>query len=331
VADGQALLAGKGLSGNPHEWSTLVDRLGGNGLALKVVGESIRELFGGQLEAFLDEAGSGTLFGGIRRLLTEQIERSSALEQSVLRVLAVEREPVSITQLIAEIGSRVGRGAVLEATESLLRRSLVERADGADTRGHAAFTLQSVVLEYVTDRLVEEVSREIASGTPLRLVRQPIIKAQSKDFVRRTQERLIGAPIVQRVEANSGPGATDQRLLTLLDSWRDHPHGEQGYGPGNVVNLLRLLRGDIRGLDLSHLSIRHAYLQEVEAQDASLAAAHLSETVLAAAFNYPTAVALSADGVHLTVGTSTGEVYLWRVPNRMLLLAVQGHDGTVPG
>ncbi len=47
MADGQALLAGKGLSGSPHEWSTLVDRLGGNGLALKVVGESIRELFGG--------------------------------------------------------------------------------------------------------------------------------------------------------------------------------------------------------------------------------------------------------------------------------------------
>ena len=69
-ADGQALLAGKGLSGNPRVWSTLVDRLGGNGLALKVVGESIRELFGGQLEAFLDEAGSGTLFGRIRRLLT---------------------------------------------------------------------------------------------------------------------------------------------------------------------------------------------------------------------------------------------------------------------
>jgi hypothetical protein len=79
-------------------------------LALKVVGESIRELFGGQLEAFLDEAGSGTLFGGIRRLLSEQIERSSALEQSVLRVLAVEREPVSISHLIGEVGRELGVG-----------------------------------------------------------------------------------------------------------------------------------------------------------------------------------------------------------------------------
>lgn len=68
-----------------------------------MVGESIRELFGGKLEAFLNEAGSGTLFGGIRRLLIEQIELRSALEQSVLRVLAVEREPVSISQLIGDV------------------------------------------------------------------------------------------------------------------------------------------------------------------------------------------------------------------------------------
>ena len=37
------------------------------------------------------------------------------------------------------------------------------------------------------------------------------------------------------------------------------------------MNLLRLLRGDLRGADLSGLAIREAYLQEVEAQDASLA------------------------------------------------------------
>jgi len=62
------------------------------------------------------------------------------------------------------------------------------------------------------------------------------------------------------------------------------------------VNLLRLLRGDLRGLDLSRLAIRHAYLQGVDAQDASLAGAQLAQAVLAEAFAYPTAVALSADG-----------------------------------
>jgi len=94
VTEGQVLLADKQLSGKAEDWANLIARLGGNGLALKVVGESIREVFGGDVGAFLDESGTGAVFGGIRRLLAEQIERGSALEQKMLRVLAVEREPV---------------------------------------------------------------------------------------------------------------------------------------------------------------------------------------------------------------------------------------------
>ena len=71
------------------------------------------------------------------------------------------------------------------------------------------------------------------------------------------------------------------RFLALLERWRDQPAAEQGYGPGNGINLLRLLRGDLRGLDLSRLAIRQAYLAEVDAQDARLVDAHLAETVLA--------------------------------------------------
>ena len=74
----------------------------------------------------------------------------------MLRRLAVEREPVTLVHLLAALGPRVGRGAVLESVEALRRRSLLERAE---TVGTAAFTLQSVVLEYVTDRLVEAVLR----------------------------------------------------------------------------------------------------------------------------------------------------------------------------
>jgi hypothetical protein len=46
-------------------------------------------------------------------------------------------------------------------------------------------------------------------------------------------------------------------------------------------------RGDLRTVDLSRLAIRHAYLPQVEAQDASLADAHLAEAVLAAAVQFP--------------------------------------------
>ena len=112
------------------------------------------------------------------RLLAEQVERSSPPEQHVLRLLAVAREPVTLAELLCTVGSRESRGAVLEGVEALRRRSLVDRAE---TPGAPAFALQSVVLEYVTDRLVEAVAEEIERGQPRLLVEQPLVKAQAKE------------------------------------------------------------------------------------------------------------------------------------------------------
>jgi WD domain, G-beta repeat len=189
----------------------------------------------------------------------------------------------------------------------------------------------AVVLEYVTDRLVEEVAGEIARGQPVQLVGQPLIKAQAKDDVRQTEEHLIGEAILRQLQMDSGDRGAEQQLLALLGEWRSQSAAEQGYGPGNVVNLLRLLRGDLRGVDLSALSIRQAYLAGVEAQDASLAGAHAAETVLGDAFEAVTAIAVSADGTRVAAGTIEGEVRVWRVADRTPLLSVRGHAGPVQG
>ena len=324
--EAQVLLAPKRLEGTGQQWAELTARLAGNGLALKMVAETIHELFGGQLGNFLDEARDANVFGSIRRLLTEQVERSSSVEQQVLRALAVEREPVHLAVLLAAFGPRAGHGPVLEAIEALRRRSLVDRAE---TAGPAAFTLQSVVLDYVIDRLVESVADEIASGQPVLLMEQPLIRAQAKDYVRQAQERLIGTPILQQLNAHHGAEGTQARLLALLENWRDRPAADQGYGPGNIVNLLRLLRGELRGLDLSRLAIRQAYLQGTEAQDANLAGATLPETVLGDAFGAVVAVAMSADGTVTAAGTLGGEVQAWRTADRAPVLAARAHVGAV--
>ena len=123
----------------------------------------------------------------------------------------------------------------------------------------------------------------------------------------------------------------EPQLLTLLDGWRNSPLEMHGYGPGNVVNLVRVLRGDLRSLNLARLGVRQAYLAGVEAQDASLAGAHLIEAVLAESFIYPIRLALSANGALLLAGTSSGQVWLWRVSDSTPLLAVQAHHGPVHG
>jgi WD40 repeat protein/transcriptional regulator with XRE-family HTH domain len=320
----QALLRDKELAGDDDAWRELVARYGGNPLALNLIGQTIAKLFGGVIDALL--AYAVDTFGGIRLLLDEQFVRLSPLEQNLLYWLAVEREPVKVAALRADLAPGVGPGEVLEALESLARRSLLERG------GQGAFTLQPVVLEYVSERLVAALAQEIVDGQPVLLVSHAVVQATSKDYVRRSQERLVATPLLERlVAACRGAEGAERRLLTLLEAWRGHSAVEHGYGPGSVVNLLRVLRGNLRGLDLSYLSIRHAYLQGVEAQDASLAGSHLAEAVLGEAFAYPTAVALSADGAFLAAGTPTGEVRLWRAADRMLLLTLQGHTGGVWG
>jgi hypothetical protein len=74
------------------------------------------------------------------------------------------------------------------------------------------------VLEYVTEQLIEDVAHELASGEPDRLLGQPLLKATAKDDVRRSQDRLIAAPLVER-------------LVSPLDKRRGRPMEGQGYGP----------------------------------------------------------------------------------------------------
>jgi transcriptional regulator with XRE-family HTH domain len=204
VEEAQVLLSDKQLVGSPEQWADLTARLGGNGLALKVVGESIREPFAGDIGGFLGGAAAAAagFVGGMRRLLTEQVERSSANEQHVLRVLAVEREPLTLRASFASLAARIDRGAALEALEGLRRRSLIERVE---TSGGAGFTLQSVVLDYVTDELVEAIVDEIQSDRPGLLVELPLFKA-----------------------SRPGAGAAHRRARSATAGRRDHGSGDTG-------------------------------------------------------------------------------------------------------
>ena len=92
---------------------------------------------------------------GLSDLAVAGLDRS-ALEQTVLLWLAILREPVSLEELLAVLVTPLSRAQVLEAVEALRRRSLLERGKRQGT-----FTLQAVVLEYATGRLIAEASREI--------------------------------------------------------------------------------------------------------------------------------------------------------------------------
>jgi WD40 repeat protein/transcriptional regulator with XRE-family HTH domain len=321
----QRLLEAKDIVGTTGAVQALAHLYGGNPLALALVSEPIHELFDGNVQAFLDTGEA--FFNGVGMLLEQQFARSTAIEQAVLRWLAIEREVVTLDMLLECLRGVVSRAELIAVLESLRRRLLIER-----TPGRAGFTLQPVILEFVTERLVEAIHNELVEGPPKLLCSHALVQATAKDYVRHSQEQLIARPLLERLTGAPGDAVVlERQLLVLLEGWRERPRSEQGYGPGNVINLLRLLRGELRGLDLARLTIRQAYLAEVDAQDARLVDAELADTVLAEAFHFPGSVALSGDGTLLAVGTSTGQVWLWRTADRTSLWTVQGHISGIWG
>ena len=318
----QELLSDKELSGTPAAWQRLVASYAGNPLALKIVAQAISDLFGGELDRFLQER--ELIFNGVRPLLRQQVGRLSPLEHLLLTWLAVLREWTKLDTLSQVLHPRVLRAQVLEALEALSRRSLLERGQ------QASFGLQSVVMEYLTDELSERFSQEIVLSEPQHLRQVALEQAQAKDYVRQTQVRLLVLPLLARLRAELGANAqVEAHLLGLLSQFRMEDAATQGYGPANVITLLTALRGHLRGLDLSRLSIRGAYLQGVELQDANLAGAQLEECVWTQSFDAITAMAISQSGQYWAAAGRRGEVRVWSKEGKLLHRVWRAHTDRV--
>src|SRR5260370_31057718 len=120
---GAQLLAEKDVVGSPHDQVRLVEVYRGNPLALKIVAQTIVELFRGEIVPFLEQG--EVVFGGVRDLLREQFDRLADLEQMVLHWLAIVREPVTLGELRAFLLMPSPSGELLEDVDILRWRRLI--------------------------------------------------------------------------------------------------------------------------------------------------------------------------------------------------------------
>jgi WD40 repeat protein len=319
--EGQKLLESKGIFGSTETWARFIDLYSGNPLALKLVSEPIHELFGGDIAAFLSEG--GRVFGDMYDLLTQHFGRLSPLEKEIMYWLAIEREAISLSDLQENIVRLVSSKTLLEALDSLRRRSMIEII------GSTRFTLQPVILEYVTDRFVEQVCEEIDTESIGLFDSHALIKAQAKDYIRNSQVRLILAPIVDYLLTTLGKEKTEKKLRSILSTLREKYPQKPGYVAGNTLNLLIQLGCDLRGYDFSHLVVWQAYLSSVALPEISFAYANLGKSVFTDTFGSILSVALSSAGDLLAAGASTGEIRLWQVASGNPSLTYQGHTNWV--
>ena len=335
---GRALLAQRGLQGINDEESILIKRYSGNPLALKLVADTVDDIFGGDIVEFLAEG--SLVFDDVRTVLDQQFVRLSVLEQELLFWLAVEREPIPAPLLRINLLQRPAQRDFIEALRGLQHRSLIERQDDG-------FVLQNVVIEYLTDRLVEEVSQEIVTGKLNRLHRHVLLNAQAKAYVRQSQARLILQPITKQLLTKLGPTRLVATYKQLLDNLRQATSASTTststtstsiatvpttYVGGNLLNLLLNWRGNtLSGYDFSQLSVRQAYLQGATLLDVNFEGSDLTGSVFTDTFDVIYAIAFSRDGKLIAAGTSNGDIRLLQTVDGQTARIMKGHLDAVWG
>ena len=319
AAEGAELLHGHGLVEQPEAATALVQRYSGNPLALALTAETVDDLFGGDIERFLQA--ETLIFDDIRTILDHQFARLSDLEQAILWWLAVSREPVSADALRDNIG-QTGGGAFLEAVRALQRRSLLEK----DERGLA---LQNVITEYLTNRLIQQVCREIETGQLKLLGSHPLLQAQAQEYVRQSQVRLILTPITDRLLTKLGRAGLIDRLRQVITRLQVKVPNTPNYAAGNILNLLLHLDVDLTGYDFSRLSVWQADLRGANLSAVNLAGADFVHTAFTEAFGRIFSVAISPDGRFLAAGDTQGKVLLWSFPEGQHAGLLTGHTNAV--
>lgn len=323
---GQSLFQLKGaFQGTDSEWRRLVEGYSGNPLALKMISTTIQTLFAGKISDFLQQ--ETFVFGTIRNLIEQQFDRLSANEKTVMYWLAINREPTAFVELRSDIFPPLASPALIEVLESLEHRSLVEK-------NHALFSLQPVVMEYVTDRLVEQVVQELqaewTTPSPKRLSRShALLKATAKDYVREIQAQLILQPILDRLLTEAGEAALTEFLYQLLSHLQGKTASEIGYTGGNLLNLLIRSQNHLQKRDLSRLILWQTNFQNASLKQVDLTGSDLSNSLFADIVGIVFTVAFSPDGTLLATGDAEGGLRLWQVAEGKLLHNLTGHSGWV--
>ncbi len=309
------------LRGNEVHWKELARRYDGNPLALGLAARHIDEVFFGDIGEFLK---LGTpFFDDMRDLLDWHFSRLSDAEKEIMHWLAIHRKPTGPAGLKAGILCLHRKEKIPSALQSLCRRMSIERS-------REGFTLQPVLMEYMTARLISAVCREIQEGKLCLLHSHSLLRTESEDYIRRIQERMILRPLKEKLETRySSSAELSKWISSLISQLQEKGEQQAGYAPGNLLNLLCTGENVCGGFDFSHLPIRQAYLAGKMLHHVRFAGCAFSDTAFTQAFADLLCLSFSPDGKLLAAGDSRGIIHIWDSQTGQKYRTLRGHSRKV--
>ncbi|MEG4120654.1 NB-ARC domain-containing protein [Microcoleus sp. N9_B4] len=228
----------KGLSPQDQELEILLSRYGGNLLALKIVATTINEFFEGNVLKFL-EATALFIEEHISNLLAQQFDRMSSSEQDIAYWMAIAQSPISLATLREQMLVNSSLSDLLKNLDSLGRRSLIDKiSEGGET----VFMLQPLIVQYVTDRLVDQIRAEVLET----------VKTQGRERMRLLKTHSLSISIAK------GKGAKEDRTHSILElvKHRLQVLFLKTTGSEEPLNILKKVASDLE--DKSSLEVGYA-------------------------------------------------------------------------
>jgi len=314
----------------------LVKRYDGNPLWLKVAATTINESFNGSISDFFTRG--KRIYDEQKSVLKSLLQRLNLDQQEVLDWLAINQQPVSLETLQADIFDGARRRDLAYTLRSLERCALVEspaprpgaelavsKPDNPQSRSDQSvhrYALQSVVQEFVTNRLIKLIADEImpphgssiSQGEADYFNRYCLVKANSEEHLQQKQKQALLRPLYEKLLSRAGSLAQlAQDLQQCLQQRQARQPGQVGYFASNMMSLFGELRradgplvNQSTQIDFSRLPIWQASFKDLQPEQFTFESCAIERAdflenlgdVFALAFNHTSANARGGEAIH---------------------------------
>lgn len=298
--------------GSEDEWQFLIQQVcHGNPLFIKSIAHHIQEVHHNNLSDFLLKG--NLLIEKIESILNSYFQQLSDLEKAIIFELAINRNPVSLSELEHNIIIEPDGKSIQEGIRSLSSKILLDKKDDY-------FTIHPLLIEYFTQKIITIATEEIKTEKFQLLRSNSLTKTTVPDYLRKIQINVILHPIIKNLIHNFQENNLESKLIDCLKTLKHQPSGQIGGIAGNIINLLNILKnGHLIGYDFSHIPIRQVDFSNIRLNQVDFSYSRFFDCIFPQTCGSILSISCSQFNRSfpreelLATGDSHGMIYLWKV------------------